>query len=91
MANISINGLTPAGSALFAGSETFLDSVRDLSEAELGISGGGGYGYGGGGGSGKSGSKGSGKGGGKGSGRGSGKGSGGGGGGYSCYCHNYCH
>jgi hypothetical protein len=46
MANISINGLAPAGSALFAGSENFLGSVRDLSEAELGISGGGGHHYG---------------------------------------------
>jgi hypothetical protein len=57
MANISINGLNPAGSALFAGSEGFLDSVRDLSEAELGISGGGGHGSGKGSGSGKSKSK----------------------------------
>jgi hypothetical protein len=55
MANISINGLAPAGSALFAGSENFLGSVRDLSEAELGISGGGGHHYGSG--SGKSKSK----------------------------------
>jgi hypothetical protein len=69
MANISISALTPAGAALFAGSENFLGSIRELSDAELGVSGGGGKGCGGGSGKGKSG-KGSGK---------SGKGSGGGG------------
>jgi hypothetical protein len=59
MANISILGLTPAGSALFAGSETFVDAIRDVSETELGVSGGGGHGKGGSGkgGSGKSKSK----------------------------------
>jgi hypothetical protein len=87
MANISINGLNPAGSALFAGSEGFLDSVRDLSETELGVSGGGGYC---GGGSGK-GHGGGGYGGGSGKSHGGGKGSGGYGGGhggggcYPCY------
>lgn len=39
MANIKINEL--AGSALFSGSETFMDSMRDLTEDELKISGGG--------------------------------------------------
>jgi hypothetical protein len=82
MANISILGLTPAGSALFAGSETFADAIRDVSETELGVSGGGGHGCGG---SKGKGSKGKGSKGSKGSKGGSGsKGSGG----YGCgYCH----
>jgi hypothetical protein len=77
MANISILGLTPAGSALFTGSESFVDAIRDVSETELGVSGGGGY-CGGGYGSSKSKSKSKSK--------GSKKGSGSKGGG----CH-YCH
>jgi hypothetical protein len=78
MASIKISEL--AGSELFSDSETFMNSMRDLTENELKMSGGGGHGKGGGGYGGKgSGGKGS---GGKGSG---GKGSGGGssyGGGY---------
>jgi hypothetical protein len=35
MANISITNLQPAGSGLFADSESFIDSIRDLSENEL--------------------------------------------------------
>jgi hypothetical protein len=35
MANISITDLQPAGSGLFADSESFIDSMRDLSENEL--------------------------------------------------------
>lgn len=45
MANISISDLQPAGSGLFANAETFVDSIRDLSENELKMTfGGGGYG-----------------------------------------------
>lgn len=44
MANIKISEL--AGSALFSGSESFMDSMRDLTEDELKISGGGGHGCG---------------------------------------------
>lgn len=40
MANISISDLNPAGSALFSDSEGFMDTIRDLSEDELKISGG---------------------------------------------------
>lgn len=40
MANISISDLTPAGAALFSDSEGFMDTIRDLSEDELKISGG---------------------------------------------------
>lgn len=40
MSNISISDLNPAGSALFSGSEGFMDTIRDLSEDELKISGG---------------------------------------------------
>jgi hypothetical protein len=35
MASISITNLQPAGSGLFADSESFIDSMRDLSENEL--------------------------------------------------------
>jgi hypothetical protein len=35
MASISIANLQPAGSSLFADSESFIDSMRDLSENEL--------------------------------------------------------
>jgi hypothetical protein len=35
MANISITNLQPAGSALFSDSESFVDSMQDLSENEL--------------------------------------------------------
>jgi hypothetical protein len=35
MANVSINDLAPAGAGFFAGSETFIDSINDLSENEL--------------------------------------------------------
>lgn len=40
MANIGISDLQPTGSALFSDSESFMDSMRDLSEAELKITGG---------------------------------------------------
>lgn len=40
MANISISDLNPVGSALFSDSEGFMDTIRDLSEDELKISGG---------------------------------------------------
>jgi hypothetical protein len=46
MANISITDLQPAGSGLFADSESFIDSMRDLSENELKMTRGG-KGYGG--------------------------------------------
>jgi hypothetical protein len=75
MANISILGLTPAGSALFAGSENFVDAIRDVSETELGVSGGGGYCGGGSKGGSKKGSKGGSK----------------GSGGYGCGGGYYCH
>jgi hypothetical protein len=42
MANISIADLQPAGSGLFAGSESFIDSMRTLSENELKMTRGGG-------------------------------------------------
>ncbi len=42
MANISITDLQPAGSGLFADSESFIDSMRDLSENELRMTRGGG-------------------------------------------------
>jgi hypothetical protein len=42
MASIKISELV--GSALFSDSETFMDSMRDLTEKELKISGGHGYG-----------------------------------------------
>jgi hypothetical protein len=35
MANISIADLQPTGSGLFADSESFIDSIRELSENEL--------------------------------------------------------
>jgi hypothetical protein len=35
MANISITDLQPAGASLFAGTESFVDSMSDLSENEL--------------------------------------------------------
>jgi hypothetical protein len=35
MAHISIANLQPAGSGLFSDSESFIDSMRDLSENEL--------------------------------------------------------
>lgn len=35
MASISIANLQPIGSSLFADSESFIDSMRDLSENEL--------------------------------------------------------
>jgi hypothetical protein len=42
MANISITDLHPAGAGLFASSESFIDSIRDLSENELKTTRGGG-------------------------------------------------
>jgi hypothetical protein len=42
MANISITDLQPAGSGLFADSESFIDSMRDLSANELKMTRGGG-------------------------------------------------
>jgi hypothetical protein len=60
MANISITDLQPAGASLFAGTESFVDSMSDLSENELKMTiGGWGWGwYGSGsGGSGSGGSK----------------------------------
>ncbi|MDJ0703178.1 MAG: hypothetical protein QNJ46_07860 [Leptolyngbyaceae cyanobacterium MO_188.B28] len=42
MANIKISNLKPAGSALFSDSESFMGSMRDVSEDELKITGGGG-------------------------------------------------
>ena len=45
MANISINDLKPTGSGLFADSESFISSMRDLSENELKMTRGGGSGY----------------------------------------------
>ncbi len=45
MANISITNLQPAGSALFSDTESFIDSMQDLSENELKMTfGGSGYG-----------------------------------------------
>jgi hypothetical protein len=35
MANVLINDLMPVGSGFFADSETFIDSINDLSENEL--------------------------------------------------------
>ena len=46
MANISISDLHPAGSALFSDSESFMSFMKDLSEDELKITGGGGGGSG---------------------------------------------
>jgi hypothetical protein len=82
MALIEISNLNPAGSELFADSESFLTELQETDSRQ--IFGGGGCGYGGGS------SKGSGKGSSKGSGKGSSKGSSKGskGGGYPCYpCH----
>jgi hypothetical protein len=42
MANILITDLQPAGSGLFADSESFIDSIRDLSANELKMTRGGG-------------------------------------------------
>jgi hypothetical protein len=42
MATIAISDLRPAGAGLFTDSESFLGSMRDLSEDELSIRGGGG-------------------------------------------------
>jgi hypothetical protein len=45
MANISVIDLQSAGSGLFSDSESFIDSMQDLSENELKMTfGGGGYG-----------------------------------------------
>jgi hypothetical protein len=41
MASISITNLQPAGSGLLADSESFIDSMRDLSENELKLTRGG--------------------------------------------------
>jgi hypothetical protein len=47
MANISITDLQPAGASLFSGTESFVDSMSDLSENELKATiGGGGHGCG---------------------------------------------
>jgi hypothetical protein len=44
MANILISDLQPAGSGLFSDSESFITSMKDLSENELKMTLGGGHG-----------------------------------------------